>query len=386
MPATQRASPFIDTRWHPAAETHSLTGEDYIMSIVSDFVGRVSDAYRGGTAPNSANSAVHGGGYQSPNPSIAKWLDDYPEVSDALAKVSNTVAILDGISEGALNAFGKARERLDEAKAAEARLHHAARELGKAPDADEAKRLMQTRKSALAANEEAASRATIASNGYAHTRNALNAAVTYIGGLAAERRSVVMASAVTVPKGTLSDIIKEQRKLLADLDAKKLDIETAPLPLDDAVIMVRASVLRAAPSIVLGPRRVDWTAPKLPFTVTDPIGHHVELDDSTAMLSWLFPDEMADRLEAAIRARYIGVDKTYTPSERSTALADLASGRANVEALEVAAIKQAWAEGQYVPLRPDVTPAVLLGIAKVGDAGRDPKGYIGSAYLGETAR
>lgn len=355
------------------------------MSTLSEFISRVSDPFRGTATPNVAH--VHGGGYESSNPTIAKWLEDNPQVSNALAEVSSAVAALDGLHEGSLSAFDKARERFDEAKAAEAVLHHDARALGQTADPEKAKRAHAARKSAMASSDAAAARASVASNNFAHTREALNGAVKYVGGLAAERRAVVVADAVALPDGALADIIKAQRQTIADLDIAKLNIESAPPPLEDAIMMVRASLTGPAPTIELGPRRVSWSAPKTLLNAAPRFGEApVDIDDSVALLAWLFPDEMAARLEAAVRARYIGVEQTYTPAQRVKALSEVVSRRNAAEAIEVAAIKKAWTEGQYIPLRASTTPAVLLGIAKVGEAAQDPEGFKGSAYLGETAR
>src|SRR5690606_34806786 len=137
--------------------------------------------------------------------------------------------------------------------------------------------------------------ASVASNGFAHTRDALNASIKFVGTIAVEGRSVSMAPSVTLPKGALREIIDAQRQTIADLDVEKANIESAPPPLEDAIAMLRASVVGRAPTIDLSPRRVSWSAPKALLNATPRCGEgQVETDDAIAMLAWLFPDAMAD--------------------------------------------------------------------------------------------
>jgi hypothetical protein len=318
---------------------------------------------------------------------VAAWLDQQPEVGDALAKTASAVAALEGAHEGSLIAFNRGREKLDDAQAAEARAHYDAREMGKAIDPDLAKRVLRTRQAAVTANEEAADRATIATNAFANSREALNSAVKFVGTLASERSNVVLAPDVELPDAPLADIIAAQHNAIADLNAETSEIETAPIPLEDAVVMIRHSVMGGAPDIDLSPRRVDWTPQQVRLNVDAKVGDDpVYIDNVTALLGWVLGDQMADKLEAAVRARYIGVGKTYTPIERRKALADVDARRLTAERTEVAAIFAAWAEGNYVALRKDTSPLALLGIETVTEGNSEPEGYIGSAYLGETAR
>lgn len=361
------------------------------MGLVQDFVGRVSDAYRGGAAPSSANAALHGSGFQSTKPAVAAWLDGHPEVSDALAKVSSTVAALEGAHEGSIIAFNKGREKLDATKADESRAHYDARELGKSVDPDLAKRHRRAVQAAASENEERADRATIASNAFANSREALNSAVKFVGTLAAERSNIVLVPEVDVsnePATVLTVIIDQQRNLIADLDIERSEIEAAPLPLEDAIEMVRARIGGESPRILLGPQTADWEPPQTRLNVAAQLGDQpVDIVNTTALIEWLLGDTLADRLEELIRIKYAGVERTFTPIERRKALADVDARRLQAERVEVAAIFAAWAEGNYVPLRKDTSPLALLGIERVteGDA-KEPEGYIGSAYLGETAR
>ncbi len=180
------------------------------MSIVNDFVGRVVDPFRG-ASPSPKLPAVHGGGFQSENPAVAGWLEKNPEVSEALGRVQSAAATLEGANEGALGTFNKAREKFDEAKANESRAHYDAREGGHAIDPELAKRLLRARQSASAASEEAAARATVASNNYAATRDALNAAVRFVGHLAGERSGVVVAEPVKLPSASAPNAVAADR-------------------------------------------------------------------------------------------------------------------------------------------------------------------------------
>lgn len=351
---------------------------------IQDFIGRVSDPYRGTATPNAVH--VRGGMFQSPNPGVAAWLDNNPEVGGRLNEVSNAVAALDGMHEGALMAFNKAREAYDESKAAESRAHHDARALGQAVAPDLAKRLLRARQAALATNEESAARLTISTNGFAQSREALNTAVKFVGTLASERSGVVLASPITLPEGAAVGLITEQRKTLVELDVEKSEVESAPIPLEDAIAMVRASVVGEPPRIAIGPRRVDWIAPQQRLNVAPRLGDQpVDIDNTTALLGWLFGDVLADRLEAAVRERY-GTAKTYSATERQKALADVGVRRLQAERIEVAAILKAWADGSYVPLRRDTNPIALLGIARVTEGAKEPEGFKGTAYLGEGTR
>jgi hypothetical protein len=357
------------------------------MSTVSDFIGRVADPFRAAdSAPKTA--AVHGGGFVSSSPAVATWLDNAPpEVSGALAEVAAAVSALEGDHEGALGAFNKARERALDAQAAESRAQYDAREMGRAIDPDLAKRLRRDRQTTSAASEDSAARLSVVSNGFAHTRDALNSAVLLVGSLAAEGRGVVVAEPLKLPKGVLADIIHSQRQVLADLQVEHSEVEAAPPPLEDAIEMVRASIGREAPRIILGAQRVDWTAPQQRLNVAPRLGEGaIDIDDPTKLIGWLFGDVLGQRLEALVRDRYLRVEQTFTPIERRKALAAIDAGMLQAQRIEVAAIRASWAAGDYVPLRRNTSPMALLGIERVTEGAQDPEGYRGSAYLGEVAR
>jgi hypothetical protein len=353
----------------------------------TDFVGRVADPFRG-ASPTPKTARVSGGGYQSEYPAVAGWLEKNPEVGDALGRVQSAVAALEGAHEGALNAFDKAREKFDEAKANESRAHYDARESGRSVDPELAKRLLRARQTGNAGSEEAAVRAATASNNFAATRDALNVAVRFAGHLAGERSGVVMAEPVKLPSDVAPNVIvADRRQALVDLDVEIAAVKSAPVPVEDAVAAIRASVGGEAPRIVLTERSAEWLPPQQRLNVEARLGDQpIDVDNTTALLSWLFSDVLGDRLEELVRAKYIGVERTYSLAERRKALTDLAARRLTVERVEVAAVFAAWEDGLYVPLRRDVSPLALLGIERVTEGAKDPEGYTGSAPVGVIQR
>jgi hypothetical protein len=356
------------------------------MSIINDIVSRVTDPYRNAN-PAPSLPHVHGASFQSPSPAVAGYVEQYPAVSDALGRVQSAIALLGGRYEGALLATGPAREAFDSAKAAEAVAHHDARESGRAVDPVLAKRLLRARQTAERGNEEAAINASIASDDHANTREALNAAIRFISERAGERAGLVLADPVTLPKGDLQNIIADQNRALKDIDVEVAEVRSAPIPLEDAVAIIRESIGAESPRIVLGSNTVEWIPPQQRLNVAPRLGDQpVDVDNTTALLGWLFGDVLADRLEEAVRAKYAAVERVFSPRDRQRALADLATKRLSVERIEVAATFGAWQQRLFVPLRKDVSPLALLGIARVTEGQPDPEKDAGSAYIGEGRR
>lgn len=356
------------------------------MGFASNFVASVVDPFRGSNTTPS-NAVAHGGGFTSPNPAVAAWLDRNTAIAQTLGRIQDAVAALDGRAEGCLTAFTRARERYDESKAAESRAQYAAREIRQSVDPELAKRLATARMDALAGNEAAADRSHIASQDFAATRDTLNETIKFIGGLAAERRTVKLAPAAKLPKGPIKSIVAEQRRILAELDSEADEVTSAPIPLEDAVDMIRADARGAAPHIIIDATHAGWEPNRIPLNAAPRLGAgQVLVDDAVSLMAWALGDVLADKLEAAVRQRYAGVERTFTPLERRRALTALAARRLQVERIEVAALMQMWAEGDVVALRKGTSPMALLGIESIGEPAKDPEGYIGSAYMGDGLR
>lgn len=355
------------------------------MSIVSDFITRTADQFRASPSANIAQT--HGGGLQSPHPALNAWLDDNPEVADALARTSRGLSAFEGLFEGGHMAFNKAHEHLGETRSAEARLHYEAREAGRTVDPELAKQAARARKSATSENEEFAARLSVASNNFASVREANNNGLRFAGRAAADKAGVVLAPKVVLPAGAPADIAADQQQTILKVNAEEAEVAASFIPVEDAVASVRAKVLRKEPRLILSNREADWLAPQKRLNVAPRLGDQpVDIDDGTALLGWLFGDLIADKLEALVRDKYRHVEKTYTPTERRAVLADIAARRLQAERIEVAAIFAAWDAGNFIPLRKDVSPLALLGIERLTEGVPDPEGYVGSAFLGETAR
>ncbi|MGV3491354.1 MAG: hypothetical protein ACO1OG_08540 [Devosia sp.] len=354
---------------------------------LSDFVNSVSDPFRGGAATSGAQTTVHGAIYQAASPALAAWLPDYPLVAEALADTSSAVSALEGIHEGGLTSFSKGRERHDDAKADEARLHHDARELGQAPDPEQAKRKLAARKATAADLEVLATRSSTGSQNFAVTRDEFSETIKFANGLAYNKSTVVLADPVKLPKGSYNDIVATQRAVIAKEERQQAEIEAAWMPVEDAVATIRASVVVGSPQLHIGPRGASWTAPQQRLNVEARVGDGpIDIDNTTALLGWLMGDALADRLEAEVRARYANhTGKTYTAAERRNAMIASAARLDLAERVEVTALRAAWAAGNFIPLRKGTSPMALLGIAKVVKATPKPDD-IGSAYLGETRR
>lgn len=83
-------------------------------------------------------------------------------------------------------------------------------------------------------------------------------------------------------------------------------------------------------------------------------------DKVAAMIAWLMPDVLRDHLLDAARPHAIG---ELSEAGRQQGLAELASQLHETEVAEERLITELEASGQEVYRRPDVDPAVVLGVA-----------------------
>jgi len=90
----------------------------------------------------------------------------------------------------------------------------------------------------------------------------------------------------------------------------------------------------------------------------------VEVPDAMAILAGLFPDAVADTVEQVVRAKYDRLGhKGISTDDRRARLAEIGQQRSEAEAIEIAACIALWKRGDYVGLRPDTDPKLLLGVS-----------------------
>lgn len=211
---------------------------------------------------------------------------------------------------------------------------------------------------------------------------ALQPLATLVAGLV-EQLGGVGAAYAFVPYGdpvakgrrgeTPSNAVERIRVELAGLAADRARIESAPRPRDvlkaEARKAVEALAARGRPDVAgiisgrpgaslwptLSPLHLGLVSKDIPFVPSSAV-------DAGALLAWLAPDQIIERLEQELD-RELGDSPGISDEERAASLAALDSQRLSLERDEEAMIRAAEASGQVIQRRPNANALAVLGVA-----------------------
>jgi hypothetical protein len=147
------------------------------------------------------------------------------------------------------------------------------------------------------------------------------------------------------------------RTTIAQLQAERREIERAPVPLEQAVAAMRQRVEALARGYVPQLGGFMTHVEGAPADIIEPGGRDLE-----AFLAWLNPEQLAARLEAALRAQYAGVPLALSPGERAERLADVDARLLKLEREEEDLVRKLEGEGLDVDRRADASVEVLLDV------------------------
>lgn len=292
-------------------------------------------------------------------------LDAHPELADRLALLDAGVSHLEALQSASWETGQQRRTDIDEARAHRSRIIAQAQELGQLPDPPALARADAAIERAVAARDAASAHTKLATKASAGSRDAVTAAHALLNRLGADIHAV---PDVAVPDTSLRDLVAQQRARIESLAAEEMDIAATPMPIDEAIEWARAAVLEAARPIkvIVDARRVDVSLPMVRLPLLSALGDStpVEVPDAMAILAGLLPDAVADAVEQVVRAKYGHLGhEGISAEDRRVRLAQIAQQRSEAEALEVAACLTLWGRGDYIGLRPDTSPELLLGVA-----------------------
>lgn len=172
------------------------------------------------------------------------------------------------------------------------------------------------------------------------------------------------------------DIMTEARANVVRLNSEMADVDQAPDRLESVErrlpVLIADLAARGAPELLgvgeVG-QRLAVGGPKMtihaePDRSSGARGLIPKADDALAMLAWVAPDKVLEKMRADLHEAYATIDLQLDPHERHRRRREIKAAILAAERVECAAI---WAmiEGgdDTVRFRPDTDPRAILGIA-----------------------